>query len=417
MATETNLRKNGQPKSKPGPKSDAKSGQKPVFKSKGSGKNVSFSIGDRLRVVKTMEKNNWSQKVTAKHFSKVFGKEISQANVSRWSSKKAEMLAQLEKNPMAEDMRRVREVDHPALEAALVQWMEELSMKGGTLTGPAIVEKARRLCDRLKISAEFTRSNGWLASFKTRHGLRQRKLNGEAASADPESAEEERNRLRPILAQFAPHDRFNVDESGFFFRQLYSYALGSSEMSGKKLDKTRVTILVGTNQTGTEKLKLLFIGKAAQPRCFQKKTPKRLGLDYHANTNAWMTAKIFQQWLYAFDRSMGSQGRKVLLLIDNFSGHQWEPRKLKNVQIEPLKPNLTAHVQPMDAGIIRTLKAIYKRTLIMRSIDREEAGEADIFKIDLLEAIRTLERAWDSVSVSTIANCWRHTGITPESEV
>jgi hypothetical protein len=112
---------------------------------------------------------------------------------------------------------------------------------------------------------------------------------------------------------------------------------------------------------------------------------------------------------------MVRQNRKILLLIDNFSGHQWNEKTTKNIQIEFFTANLTPFVQPMDAGIIRTLKAVYQRLKLERSLDRERDGEADIFKIDQLEAMRLMERAWEEVSTETVANCWRHTGILPKS--
>jgi hypothetical protein len=65
-----------------------------------------------------------------------------------------------------------------------------------------------------------------------------------------------------------------------------------------------------------------------------------------------MTGLIFKQWIEEFDEEMGRQGRKVLLILDNFSGHKWDADKIKNVHVELLTPNLTPHVQPMDAGII-----------------------------------------------------------------
>jgi hypothetical protein len=127
-----------------------------------------------------------------------------------------------------------------------------------------------------------------------------------------------------------------------------------------------------------------------------------------------MTGFIFKQWVEDFDDRMGAEGRKVLL-IDNFSGHKWDEEKIKNIQVEPLMPNLTSHVQPMDAGIIRTLKAHYKKSILAHSLDREQDGERDIFALDMLEAIQFLQAAWDHLSPATIANCWKHTGIIPDN--
>lgn len=106
-----------------------------------------------------------------------------------------------------------------------------------------------------------------------------------------------------------------------------------------------------------------------------------------------MTSESFTKFVHQFDQKMRIQGRKVLLLLDNFSGHQWNKSKVTNVQVEFFTANLTAHVQPMDAGIIRTLKAYYKRSILERSLEREEAEMDDIFAVNQLEAMRLLETA------------------------
>ena len=48
-------------------------------------------------------------------------------------------------------------------------------------------------------------------------------------------------------------------------------------------------------------------------------------------------------------------------------------------------------------------------------MDREDAEDEDVFKIDQLEAMRLLEEAWKGVKQSTIINCWQHTGILPSN--
>lgn len=59
-------------------------------------------------------------------------------------------------------------------------------------------------------------------------------------------------------------------------------------MSGKK-SKNRITVLVGSNMTGTEKLPLLVIGKSARPRCFKKAV---IPVGYAANKKAWMRSEF-----------------------------------------------------------------------------------------------------------------------------
>jgi len=45
----------------------------------------------------------------------------------------------------------------------------------------------------------------------------------------------------------------------------------------------------------------------------------------------------------------------------------------------------------------------------------EEAGEQDIYKINLLEAMLMAQEAWKEVTAATIAHCWNHTKIQPSS--
>jgi hypothetical protein len=103
--------------------------------------------------------------------------------------------------------------------------------------------------------------------------------------------------------------------------------------------------------------------------------------------------------------------RKVLLLVDNAPSHIYDPSKLFNVTVSFLEPNMTSHIQPLDAGIIRAWKAQYRRLYIRRALERDDAGVENIWKIDQLEAMKIAEEAWSLISVPTIANCWRHAGI------
>jgi hypothetical protein len=107
---------------------------------------------------------------------------------------------------------------------------------------------------------------------------------------------------------------------------------------------------------------------------------------------------------------MRRENRHIVLALDNFKGHliQYQPT---NIQIEFFNPNLTPFVQPCDAGVIRTFKAMHRKAFCARAIDMDEAGEPDVYKIDILEAMLMAKRAWAEVSAETISHCWKHTGI------
>lgn len=107
---------------------------------------------------------------------------------------------------------------------------------------------------------------------------------------------------------------------------------------------------------------------------------------------------------------MRNQNRFIILLLDNFSGHNisYNP---SNIRIEFFEPNMTSFVQPLDAGIIRTCKALYRKAFCVRAVELDEAGERDIYKINLLESIYMFQAAWKKVSSETMQNCWNHTQI------
>jgi len=118
-----------------------------------------------------------------------------------------------------------------------------------------------------------------------------------------------------------------------------------------------------------------------------------------------------RRWIKELDQQFRSQNRHVALTLDNFSGHiiAYVPTHIELIYFEP---NLTPYVQPLDAGIIRCVKAHYRKSFCIRAVDMDEAGEHDIYKINLLEIMLMVRQAWDAVTPETIANCWRHTGIT-----
>ena len=89
---------------------------------------------------------------------------------------------------------------------------------------------------------------------------------------------------------------------------------------------------------------------------------------YRHNAKAWMTSELFQDWLKDFDRQMRLARRKVILLVDNAASYNQGDLQLRNVTLHFLPPNTTAHIQPMDAGIIKAFKAHHRKQLVQHYI-------------------------------------------------
>ena len=110
---------------------------------------------------------------------------------------------------------------------------------------------------------------------------------------------------------------------------------------------------------------------------------------------------------------MRAEGRKVLLLLDNFSGHELGVQLvggsegLDNVQIEWLHANTTSHWQPLDQGIIAGFKLQYRAQWVAYMLRQYEANKDPNKTVNLLKAIQWTRLAWDQgVSEATIQKCW-----------
>ena len=81
---------------------------------------------------------------------------------------------------------------------------------------------------------------------------------------------------------------------------------------GGKQPKTRMTLLVAANMSGSEKLPLYKIRKYAKPRAF--KNIKNLPVQYSSNKKAWMTEDFFTEWIY---QRMKKEQQKLALIVNN----------------------------------------------------------------------------------------------------
>jgi hypothetical protein len=94
-------------------------------------------------------------------------------------------------------------------------------------------------------------------------------------------------------------------------------SLASKQLEGRK--QGAITLAICCNGDGSDRLPLWVIGKYKNPRCFKNINKNTFGCQYWNNSKAWMTREIFLEWLRGFDLHVS--GRKVLLIMDNFSGH------------------------------------------------------------------------------------------------
>lgn len=191
---------------------------------------------------------------------------ISKQTISDYMKNKDKILGATETSSRSEQ-KRVRQGVHPQSEEALSIWLKATVAQRVPVSGHLLKQKAETLALRLGIDG-FKFSDGWLQNFKKRYDLAFKKMCGESGAVDSTLVANYRGgKLVELLRRYSADDTFNLDETGLFYKLLPEKTLARSgePCHGGKLSKERVTVVVGCNASGTEKLPLLVIGKSKDP--------------------------------------------------------------------------------------------------------------------------------------------------------
>ncbi|KAG6580113.1 uncharacterized protein IUM83_15760 [Phytophthora cinnamomi] len=153
-----------------------------------------------------------------------------------------------------------RRVKFPQFERELREFFFQNEAKTAT-ADDVLLLKAHELAERLGIdSTQLRFSNGWLQSFKKRNGIRSHVLHGEGGAAEGDAVRDARLELQELVAQFAPDDVFNFDETALFYRLAPNRPLATTIRKGKIKEKQRLTLSICCNATGSDKLNPIVIG-------------------------------------------------------------------------------------------------------------------------------------------------------------
>jgi hypothetical protein len=188
-----------------------------------------------------------------------------------------------------------------------------------TLTEEFIRKKGKKLGQHLGVAKGFSYSDVWLHNFKRCYGIKSYALHGEAGSADQEGINLANKHLRDLLEKGGlQHMVFTMKKRVGCFGDRCPRTMATGKRAGRKKEKERVTFSVCCNATGTHKMSLLVIGKAARPRSFPRSfDPKRdLVVRYANNKSAWLTKRDYARWVGEVKSEMRHKKCKVVLLTD-----------------------------------------------------------------------------------------------------
>lgn len=335
------------------------------------------------------------------------------STVSTWIKQKDSILKHCDSND-DELTYRDRKSKFPQIEDKLYEWYNKVHslypITNIPITETMLLAKANQLSNH-KFNISF------IQRFMRKKHLTLINLHGEGNSNTRNTSINIDN-IKSILDKYDPHLIYNMDETSLFFRILPSRTIiketEKKQYRGGKVDKTRITLAITVNMSDKIRIPILFIGKTNKPRCF-----KDIPFNYIKQAKGWMDRSCFYYYINKIlipNIPEQYKNQRILLIMDNFSGH---PRisNYKNVDILYLPPNSTSFLQPLDQGIIASLKLNYKNIILNKyisSLDNYErintankkTGISLCLKPSIAEALYYMTLAFDQMKSSTVINCF-----------
>jgi hypothetical protein len=374
-------------------------------------KRNSFSLKTKYKIIKLLD----NQPNISDIISEFSGEGVTAKNVYQFKSQKEKIIKAYE-NSITSTAKSLKTCKYPDIDKALENFISNAVSNGLPINTLVLKEKASEFA--LKFGhKDFKASNGFIEKFKRRHDIIFETNRWEGSGVSEEVCNDwTQNKLPELLSEYPPEDVFNGDELGLFWRLTpdKSFTIRGQKFKNGKKSIERISVFICSNSIGTEKLKPIVIGKYKEPYCFRGKD--KVPVIYKNNSKAWMTSEIFTDFLESLNKQMKKSDRKIVLIVDNCAAHPFKP--LSNVRIRYLPPNTTSRLQPMDMGVIHTLKANYRRKLVRRMIAIFEAKGSCIPRdINLYEAIIMLSNAWNEMNPTVIRNCFKKCGFISNEEI
>ncbi|XP_013807065.1 tigger transposable element-derived protein 4 [Apteryx mantelli] len=369
-------------------------------------KKKSISIEEKIDIINAVESGKKKADVAAKYG-------IKKNSLSSIMKNKDKVLEAFESLGFDPKRKRLRTAFYTDLEEALMKWYRIAQCLNVPVNGPMLRLKANDFAQKLG-HGDFKCSNGWLDRFKSRYGLvfRAQPVGAAATAAVDALTLWYQNALPYYLNDYQPKNVFNIKETGLLYQMLpnNTFSFKGETCSVGKLSQERITVVVGTNMDGSEKLPLLVIGKNRSPPCF--KDVKSLPVDYEANDMAWMTSEVFEQWMRKLDERFQAQQRRVVIFVDPLPAHS-EVKNLKAIELVFFPPDASSCIA-MKQGVIRSLKVKYRHCLIERFVDCVVGNKE--FMLTLLDAAEMLHLCWRKVAPEIIVKSYKEAGFKLETE-
>ncbi|KAJ8954358.1 hypothetical protein NQ318_011030 [Aromia moschata] len=229
-----------------------------------------LSFAEKLQVIEYLKNGMKNKDLSEKY-------KVHYSAISKIIHNKDKMLQHketMEKYGANKNVLRYSLVHDSLFEKCTFLWFCQKRALGEPVTGPVLQAKAKQFHASLYVDSNFSASNGWLARFKKRHGIRCLNIKGEKLSANEDDTSAFREGLKAFLENhgYKLDIIYNGDETALFLKHFPTKTFvcrNKTEAPGRKASKEIVTIQVYSNASGTHKIPLTVIGKSEHPRCLK----------------------------------------------------------------------------------------------------------------------------------------------------
>ncbi|CUM52109.1 uncharacterized protein AC631_03527 [Debaryomyces fabryi] len=336
----------------------------------------------------------------------------SQTTISRILCAKNDLIASKE---VDFQLVRRRKQSNPILRRILTEWVTQAAWENIPITTPIIQLTANAIWNRLPTFEKD--GNGLFNQKWCNHFIRKLNINLTGSEEDirsnPGNHElnkvwklDEKMGLKNYLVDlikhenYMPQDIFTIDEFQLFYSlpldQIFDVSsIDKGLKQSSSSTENSLTIMIGTNIDGSEKLSPLVVGKydmfnvstsshpafknlsvySSSRQNIMNKITEIFNVFYNSNINKWITSEMFQNYLLTLDHKLTSTSpnRKILILLDDSSSHRIINLKFRNIKLCYMKNNANCknpynssyngssfNFLPTSFGIVEEFKILYR---------------------------------------------------------
>lgn len=336
----------------------------------------------------------------------------SQTTISRILCAKNDLIASKE---VDFQLVRRRKQSNPILRRILTEWVTQAIWENIPITTPIIQLTANAIWNRLPTFEKD--GNGLFNQKWCNHFIKKLNINlfgnEEDIRNNPGNYELNKvwkldekiglkNYLVDLIKQenYKPQDIFTIDEFQLFYSlpldQIFDVSsIDKGLKQSSSSTENSLTIMIGTNIDGSEKLSPLVVGKydmfnvsacshssfknlsvySTSRQNIMNKITEIFNVFYNSNLNKWITSEMFQNYLLTLDHKLTSTSpnRKILILLDDSSSHRIINLKFRNIKLCYMKNNTnyknpynssyngsSFNFLPTSFGIVEEFKILYR---------------------------------------------------------